>query len=75
MTDEAYREKTDEILFLCEMLFMSSYEAAIDPKYLDDLLKLVNEPESESIIKEKLRALAKSEKYLENTKLKYSSKI
>ena len=54
---------------------MRSYEAAIDPKYLEELLKLVNDPEGESNIKEELRALAKSEKYLENTKLKYSSRI
>lgn len=39
-------EKTDQILFLSELMFLESYEIAINDNFLKEIIAIVNEPDT-----------------------------
>lgn len=68
-------QKTDRVMLLCELMFLESYEIAVNENLLKEFIALAEQPETECEAKASLKRVAKSEKYCQAIKQKYSSRL
>jgi hypothetical protein len=62
-------------MFLCELMFLESYEIAVNDNLLKEFMALAEEPETECSAKASVKRVGKSEKYCQAIKQKYSSRF
>ncbi len=62
-------------MFLCELMFLESYEIAVNDNLLKEFMALAEQPDTENSAKASLKAVTKSPKYCLAIKQKYSSRF